>query len=69
MSDARIVGSSAAERSLKALEDAIIDLPASEQAEVSRIRSNLRLLIKQYDSSAQLAIMCAAFEISIFKGE
>lgn len=69
MSDVNITGNTAAEYSLMALEAAIKELPANEQAEISRIRSNLRLLIKQYDSSAQLAIMCAAFEISIFKGE
>lgn len=56
---------SAAQESLINLEVSFLNFPDTEQEEITIIRNMLRQLICKYNSSAELAILCASFEIAI----
>jgi len=56
---------SAAQESLSNLEVSFLNFHPSEQEEIAIIRNMLRHLILTYHSSAELAILCAGFEIAI----
>lgn len=58
-----------AQETLAKLEAAIAELPAVDQEEITRLRKNFRLLVKQYNSNAKLAIICAGLEFSVEEGQ